>query len=246
MSANPSNTVQAVPARQQTRLRVMLAILLLLSPFAVWNLWEFSKVMRARYAVGRIESLGGRVFLNVEAIDALMDPIGVNESVMLGWQRRLFGDTSAGSISLSGLPITDADLGCLNGFQKIYGICLDDTPITDAGLDFLAGRAELQYLSLRGTGVTDSGLKKLTALIYLSSLQLSGTKITDDGLKYLERFNMLTDLKLSRTQVTDVGLPHIEKVPHLLTIELDKTAVSEAGRDRLKKLCSSRIPHVDD
>lgn len=242
VNAPPSNAVPTDHARPPIRLRVLLAILLLSSPFGAWNLWAFGTVMRAHYAVSRIESLGGQVLLSAKAADLMIDPTALDESVVLGWHRFAFGETSAASVSFSGLPIVDADLSCLDGFQKVYAVTLDNTPITDAGLDFLKGHTELRGVSVEGTAITDAGIKKLEGLTNLCNLRLCGTKITDAGLESLEGLNMLTALNLSRTHVTDAGLKHVEKIPNLQVIEIDETDASGAECDRLKKLCTSRIP----
>ncbi len=226
----------------------MLVLLLLLSPLGFGNLWRFGKVMRARYAVWRIERLGGKVV--------------VDEPVESGWHWSVFGDTNAAMVSFSGIPVGDADLSCLRGFHKVYWVRLDHTSITDAGLDFVNECPELFGLSLRGAAVTDAGLKRLDRLNNLRILQLGGTNISDAGLKYLgrlpslhelqisdtevtdtglkdlERLGLLTVLRLSRTKVSDAGVQYLEKIPNLQKIELDGTAVSKPERDRLKRLCA--------
>jgi hypothetical protein len=242
----PLSTAKTRLTPAQLRQRVLLLVLLLLSPFAAMNLWAIGKVLRARHAASAITSLGGQVFLIAKPGEMIIDPAVADESGVLGWHRSAFGDTSAVAVSFSGLKINDADLGNLNGINKVYEVCLDGTPITDAALDFLATRTEIRCLSLKDTSVTDAGLKKLKGLANLRRLWLDGTKITDAGLSQLNGLNMLTGLRLSRTQVTDAGVDRIEAIPHLQEIDLEGTAVSEAERTRLHNLCTSRIPPDDD
>jgi hypothetical protein len=224
------------------RFWVLLAVLLLLAPWGLWNLWAFGEVMQARYAASQVRRLGGRVCLSVKPLDLVIDPSARDEPMVLEWYRSLFGDTSAAMVSFAGLPVADADLSCLGGFRKVYAVCLDNTSITDAGLDRLAGRTELIALSLRGTLVSDAGLKKLDGLPNLQRLQLGSTKISDAGLKYLERLPMLTELGLSQTRVTDAGLQGLEILPRLVGIDLRGTTVSKPQRARLEKLCMSHLP----
>jgi Leucine-rich repeat (LRR) protein len=242
MNVTSSDAGPTKLARPSTRLRILLVVLLVLSPYGLWNLWAFGEVMQARYAVSKINRLGGKVLLSIKALDVMLDPTARDESVVLDWHRSFFGDTSAALVSFAGLPVTDADLSCLSGFRKVYAVCLDNTAITDAGLDCLAGRTELVSLSLRGTLVTDAGLKKLARLANLQKLQLGGTRISDAGLTCLERLPTLSELGLSQTRVTDAGLERMEHAPHLVTIDLNGTAASKAERARLKRLCCSHTP----
>ena len=228
-------------ARRPARRWILYVVLLLLAPWGLWNLWAFGEVMQAHCAASRVRQLGGRVCLSVKSFELVIDPTAVDEPVVLDWHRSLFGETSAALVSFAGLPVADADLGCLGGFRKVYAVCLDNTAITDAGLDCLAERTELIALSLRGTLVTDAGLKKLNGLRNLQKLQLDGTKISDAGLKYLERLPMLSELGLSQTRVTDAGLQSMAILPRLVSIGLGGTAVSKA-RARLNKLCASHMP----
>ncbi len=246
MDSGQSKITKPKLARSQVRLRVLAALLLLLSPFGVMNVWAIGKVLRARHAAARVRSLGGQVSLLPKQGELLVDPeYAYNESMVLGWHRAAFGDTSALRVSFSGSRITDADLVCLDGFRRIYMLSLDNTLVTDAGLDFLAARSEIQTLSLKGNNITDAGLKLLEGLANLKSLDLSDTKVTDQGLAHLEGLGMLTELNLARTQITDAELDRVKKIPHLQAIHLEGTRVSEAARDRLQKLCQSRIPPDD-
>ena len=197
MDSGQSKITKPKLARSQVRLRVLAARSPLLSPFGVMNVWAIGKVLRARHAAARVRSLGGQVSLLPKQGELLVDPeYAYNESMVLGWHRAAFGDTSALRVSFSGSRITDADLVCLDGFRRIYMLSLDNTLVTDAGLDFLAARSEIQTLSLKGNNITDAGLKLLEGLANLKSLDLSDTKVTDQGLAHLEGLGMLTELNL--------------------------------------------------
>jgi hypothetical protein len=236
-----SNAIKTKLAPSQIRFRVLLVILLLLSPFGAVNLWAVGKVIRAKCAVSKITSLGGQVVLGP---DLSVFPTACD--IVLGWHRSVFGDTSATSVSFLGLPIHDADLHSLDGLGNVYGLCLDNTPITDAGLDILKTRTEIRFLSLKNTAVTDAGLQKLERMSNLQRLSLDGTKITDAGLAHLKGLNVLSDLSLARTQVTSKAIKRIEVIPHLESIILKDTGVSKDEWDRLQKLLTDRAPTDDN
>jgi uncharacterized protein YjbI with pentapeptide repeats len=224
-----------VPSR--VRLWILLSLLLLLSPYAAVNVWALGKFLRARYAASRIENLGGHVtFL----------PNARYEGLRAGdWYKPLIGD-SITTVSFSGAKISDADLGLLDRFSKVYGLYLDHTAITSAGLEVVKTRTELRFLSLRGTGTSDAGLKELQGLVNLQKLNLRGTKVTDAGLKELEGLPSLHELNLGDTKVTSAGVQHIEKIANLFLIDLEGTRVSTDLRERLNKLCASRNGPDDD
>jgi len=106
---------------------------------------------------------------------------------------------------LSGVPITDADLGLITGWRNLRTVRLEQTPITDAGMVHLGGLTDLTELSLADTQITDAGLGHLKSLQNLQSLDLSYTQVTDAGLVPLEGLKKLKYLDLTGIQFGPQG-----------------------------------------
>src|SRR5215469_585809 len=77
-------------------------------------------------------------------------------------------------VDLRHTEVTDADLKCLAGLQKLNRLDLSATKVTDAGLKELAALKELNTLNLSATRVTGTGLKELVVLKKLTTLYLCG------------------------------------------------------------------------
>jgi hypothetical protein len=105
-------------------------------------------------------------------------------------------DSPVVRITLTGRPITDAQLARLQGFPTLRVLELGSTQITDAGLAHLQGLTSLQALDLSRTRVTDAGLVHLKGLSQLQTLNLTGTKVTANGVKDLQK--ALPRLRITR------------------------------------------------
>jgi len=111
--------------------------------------------------IGEIEKLGGKVRVDAQA---------AGKPVI--------------AMDFKGLPVTDADMGLLEGLGQLRTLDLMNTPVTDAGLAHLKGLSQLQTLDLRNTKITDDGLDQLKGLSHLKTLELIGSKAIDGALSH--------------------------------------------------------------
>lgn len=150
-------------------------------------------------------------------------------------------------LNLSGLPITDDGLACLESKAELIELRLCHTRITDAGLTHLSHLKRLGTLDLSETAVTDAGLEDVYILLLsntrisvaglarmgswtkLNTLDLSKTSVTDADLTYLTPLGELIDLQLRQTKITDAGLAHLSRLKHLQYLDLSDTQITDAG-----------------
>ncbi len=90
------------------------------------------------------------------------------------------------SVDLTITPISDADLGQLQGLAELEYLSLDYNEIGDAGMEHLYGLTNLEYLSLDGTQVSDMGIEHLKGLTQLKTLWLKNTQVTKTGVEKLQ------------------------------------------------------------
>ncbi|RYY56287.1 MAG: cytochrome C [Chitinophagaceae bacterium] len=86
------------------------------------------------------------------------------------------------SLSLNALPVKDADLSGLVGFDNLELLNLNGTDISGEGLKVLSGLPALHTLSVSGTGLTAADLPVFTTMKKLKSLAIWNTRIPQDDL----------------------------------------------------------------
>src|SRR5437867_3389701 len=82
---------------------------------------------------------------------------------------------------------------------RIDVVSFRETAVSDADLACLAGQDRLRILELYGTSISDVGLRLLTNLPTLQELGLSKTRVTADGLRHVATFPRLQSLYLIQT-----------------------------------------------
>jgi len=94
----------------------------------------------------------------------------------------------------------------LSGIKKqVVSLDLNKMPVKDAELKTIAGFENLRVLNLNFTDVTGSSLKVLSSLKYLRTLSLAGTRLDAQAIKQISALKSLTKIAL-----WDTGLPDNE------------------------------------
>ncbi len=83
-------------------------------------------------------------------------------------------------------------------------------PVKDAELKTVAGFENLRILNLNFTDITGSTLKELASLKYLRSLSLAGTKLNRQALSQLHSFKSLKELAIWNTGITDAEMQNLK------------------------------------
>lgn len=91
------------------------------------------------------------------------------------------------SLNLSKMPVADADLEVIAGFENLETLNLNFTDITGSGLRHLASLGSLTELSLSGTKTDASALEQLNALPSLRSVFLWQTQVTEEEVASLRK-----------------------------------------------------------
>jgi hypothetical protein len=220
----------------QYRLRTLLILMTLL---AVWMSWISHRARQQKFAVEKIQALGGTVNYDYQKITG--DVYHFNDQASPSgpeWLRKLFGDEYFQNVvwvTLSKTTVTDDDLAILKNLTDLKGLNLNETKITGSGLVHLTGLKNLQCLLLDKTLVEDCSLVHLRNLISLRYLSLNSTRITDAGMINLHKLTNLEDvLWLENTQITDEGLKHLNNLKKLKVLILFHTQVTEKGIKNLQ------------
>jgi len=133
------------------------------------------------------------------------------------------------SVNLSGVPLHDHELLCLEALADLKNLLLRETPISDEALSPIARLTNLHTLNLGRTQVTNAGLPRLAGLRQLRVLNLGGTLIGDDGLRWLAKLTELRRLALARTRIGDAGIRILCEFPALEDLDISHTDVTDEG-----------------
>ncbi|HEX5652341.1 MAG TPA: DUF2231 domain-containing protein [Chitinophagaceae bacterium] len=93
--------------------------------------------------------------------------------------------------------------------KQIVSLDLSKMPVKDADLNLVSGFENLRRLNLNFTGITGAGLQELKKLKFLRSLSLSGTQVTATHLIQLQN---LPQLKTIYTWNTPIAAADMEKL----------------------------------
>ena len=81
------------------------------------------------------------------------------------------------SMSLSGMPVSDADREVISNFTNLRELVLNGTPIDDQWSETLAALPNLQTISLSGTNMTEAGLVTLLTMPKLTHVYVWNTQV---------------------------------------------------------------------
>lgn len=95
--------------------------------------------------------------------------------------------------------------------RQIVSLNLSKMPVTDADLELIAGFENLEELNLNFTEVTGSGLRHLASLKSLAEISLSGTKTDAAALAQLKSLPSLRSVFLWQTQVSEAEVSELRK-----------------------------------
>jgi len=100
----------------------------------------------------------------------------------------------------------------LSGIKKqVVLLDLNKMPVKDAELKTIAGFENLRILNLNFSDVTGSGLKALASLKYLRTLSLAGTKLDPQAIKQISAIKSLAKVALWDTGLSDAQLADLQK-----------------------------------
>jgi hypothetical protein len=100
----------------------------------------------------------------------------------------------------------------LSGIKKqVVSLDLNKMPVKDAELKTIAGFENLRILNLNFSDVTGSGLKALASLKYLRTLSLAGTKLDPQAIKQISAIKSLAKVALWDTGLSDAQLADLQK-----------------------------------
>ncbi|GAA4432499.1 chitobiase/beta-hexosaminidase C-terminal domain-containing protein [Ravibacter arvi] len=96
--------------------------------------------------------------------------------------------------------------------KQVVALNLSRMPVSDADLKQVAGFQNLRKVNLNFTGITAKGLEQLTALKHLQTLYLAGTKITSEGLlQFLSKARKVRSVILWDTGIAADQIANIRK-----------------------------------
>ncbi len=221
--------------RFQFGIRALLVLTLVVAILCSWLATEMKQARKQQTAAQAVVDARGNVMYDYQRdrYDTTSRP------PTAVWLRALLGDdffVSVAAVDFSSVGVSDDELACIKGLNRLPKLVLTGTEVGDAGLQHLEGLTQLQALYLGRTNVSDAGLAHLKGLTRLRELSLFHTRVGDAGLQCLEGLTRLHYLKIDWTKVDDAGLEHLKGLPQLEVLYLGYTKVSDAGLPRLKGL----------
>jgi len=100
----------------------------------------------------------------------------------------------------------------LSGIKKqVVSLDLSKMPVKDAELKTIAGFENLRILNLNFTDITGNTLKAISSLKYLRMLSLAGTKLDPQAVKQLSSIKSLTKVALWDTGLTEQEIANLQK-----------------------------------
>ena len=94
--------------------------------------------------------------------------------------------------------------------KQVVSLDLHKMPVKDAELKTIAGFENLRTLNLNFTDITGSTLKELTSLKHLHSLSLAGTKLNPQALSQLHAFKSLKEIAVWNTGLSATELQTLQ------------------------------------
>ncbi len=151
---------------------------------------------------------------------------------------RRLADLTAGpfaiiKVSLSGCPVSDADLPRLSYLGSLSELWLDGTRVTDAGVNELLDKLlSLELLSVENTQVGDAGLAVLPELqeLYLRGSQVSRKKLAalrERNPKLILVTQTLTDANIDQANSSSFAIAVQQGCHFPVTYESDKPVTLE-------------------
>jgi uncharacterized membrane protein/mono/diheme cytochrome c family protein len=101
--------------------------------------------------------------------------------------------------------------------KQVVSLNLNKMPVKDAELKTVAGFENLRQLSLNFTSIDGSGLKNLSQLKYLKSLSLAGTAVKAQELKQVIAIKTLTEVFIWNTGITHDEIQQLKKLNNNIT-----------------------------
>lgn len=95
--------------------------------------------------------------------------------------------------------------------DQLVVLTLSKMPVTDADLSIIGQFKNLEKLNLNFTAIKGSGLINLRSLPNLKHVSLSGTEVTKDALKAILSLPELTEVFIWNTAITETELLELEK-----------------------------------
>lgn len=144
--------------------------------------------------------------------------------------------TQVVSLSLSGMPLAEADRDALKAFVNVRELLLNETPIDDGWAEVLATLPRIRTIGISGTGFTETGLAKLLDAATLREVYVWNTPIDEAAFDRLQQAHR--SVRMERGYVDDGSLLLPLNDPLI-------TPMSHFFRDRVMVQLSHPVPGVE-
>ena len=157
-------------------------------------------------------------------LESLAFSVFDSEGVTKNGVKQLSGLTNLHTLDVKVYPVVtgpaDGEMLDLSALTKLNTLTLSGLPLQDADLASLASLHHLEWLVLEGT-FTEEGLRRLRNLPELKLLTIRGITCTaDDHLGDLGGLTKLKDLTLSG-RITDAALGHLSGLPSIWSFRVE-------------------------
>jgi len=192
-------------------LRALIGGVLVVGMLTGWWMMSQQKFRKQAQAVGRIRSMGGRVYWDYQWSDD--HPVPGGQPQQAAWLRAVLGDAC---------------------FDRAIAVDLRLVESMDDVLPLIRFLPFLESIDAHDTNADDQLTQQLTRNRLLLHLNLAGTRITDAGIGHIAQLSHLRTLSLRNTSITDRGVVQLTRCTRLRELDLRQTVVTAAARNRLK------------
>jgi hypothetical protein len=113
-------------------------------------------------------------------------------------------------VSFATAPVTDEDLQCLKGTNRLSCLILNGTSVDGTGLAFIHSE-KLKELNLAETRLSDEGLRRISRLTELERLSIKSSSLRLTELKQLNPIRGLKEIRFSG-DISDEGIEHGNRI----------------------------------
>ena len=177
---------------------------------------DFKLKLASLPASDDLHQLGNKIFMQSEIATYDFDAADAAVVEKLNTVNRVVKNEAYGSpalnVSFFNSSIFNAvQLSELDKVKKqIVTLNLNKMPLTDADIKTISGFENLRRLNLSFTGINGTTLSELGKLKYLTNLSLSGTNITASQLSALQKINGLKTVYVWHTKVADIDVAQLQ------------------------------------
>jgi uncharacterized membrane protein len=179
---------------------------------------DFKMKLASLPALDELQQLGNKIFMQAEMATYDFDAADAAVVEKLNTVNRVVKNEATGSPALNvsffnSSIFNGAQLNELDKVKKqIVTLNLNKMPLTDADIKTISGFDNLRRLNLSFTGINGTTLSELTKLKHLTTLSLSGTNVTAAQLSALQKLNGLKTVYVWHTKAAGNELEQLQSV----------------------------------